>query len=274
MRRRSAPTDARDVDRRWLEQLYRRYHHRRFVPPDPLQFLYGYDDVRDREVVGLIASSLAYGNVKAMLPAIERAIEPLGSSPARVLTQTAPRDLRRRYRGFRYRFTSDEQLSGLLLAVRVVIAQHGTLEACAASRGAGETTVLSSISALVETLAAAAPCSLIHLLPHPAAGSACKRLNLYFRWMVREDLVDPGGWRSFRPDQLVMPLDTHVFTTAHARGWTARRSADLKTALAVTSTLREISPDDPLRYDFAITRPGIRGPETPGPCHGAPMAGA
>jgi uncharacterized protein (TIGR02757 family) len=76
--------------------------------------------------------------------------------------------------------------------------------------------------------------------------------------MVRRDTVDPGGWTTIDPAKLVMPLDTHVFRVAQLRGWTKRKSADLRTAIEVTGVLRAISPTDPLRYDFAITRPGIR----------------
>jgi uncharacterized protein (TIGR02757 family) len=254
----SPPRASRADERRWLERLHRRYHHRRFVSPDPLEFLYRYDDVRDREVAGLIASALAYGNVKAMRPAIERVLAPLGTRPSRALAAATPRGLRRSYRGFRYRVTPETQLVGLLLAMRSLQRRHGSLEACATAP-AGEPTALPALGALVDALADAAPCSLAHLVPHPDGGSACKRLNLFLRWMVRADAVDPGGWTAIRPAQLVMPLDTHVYRTARGRGWTARRTPDLKAALAITDVLRSIRPDDPLRYDFALTRPGIRG---------------
>lgn len=249
-----------DAERTWLEALRRRYHHRRFVSPDPLEVLYDYEDLRDREIVGLIASSLAYGNVKAMLPAIRSVLETLGPSPAARLQSGRPATLRRHLRGFRYRFTRGDQLAGLLAAVGIIIAERGNLEACfCANLADDDETILPALGTFVEALAAAAPCPLAHLVPHPVGGSACKRLNLFLRWMARHDAIDPGGWERVRPDRLIMPLDTHVHRTALERGWTRRKTADLAAAMEITAVLRAIRPDDPLRYDFAITRPGIRG---------------
>jgi len=99
-----------------------------------------------------------------------------------------------------------------------------------------------------------------YLLPDPRLGSACKRLNLYLRWMVRRDAVDPGGW-NVPPAKLVVPLDTHMHALGRALGLTDRRSADLRTALEITAAFRAIAPDDPVRYDFALTRLGMRGGE-------------
>ena len=94
--------------------------------------------------------------------------------------------------------------------------------------------------------------------PDPAAGSACKRLHLFLRWMVRSDDVDPGPWTSVPAGKLVIPLDTHLHRLAAKLGATRRRSADRTTALEITEAFRRIRPDDPVRYDFALTRLGIR----------------
>jgi uncharacterized protein (TIGR02757 family) len=245
------------AERAWLEGLHRRYHHRRHCGLDPITFLYDYPDPADREIAGLVAAALAYGNVKAMRPAIATVLDTLGAEPRRRLDGTPPRRLRERLSGFRYRFTTGAQMAGLLCAARAVCRGHGSLEACFAAHDGEDATVLGGLGGLVDELAGAAPCSLSHLLPHPDGGSACKRLNLYLRWMVRRDAVDPGGWDAVDPRRLVMPLDTHVHRTALVRGWTRRRSADLRTALEITGVLAAVSPGDPLRYDFAVTRPGI-----------------
>jgi uncharacterized protein (TIGR02757 family) len=245
---------------RWLEALRRRYHRRRFVSPDPLEVLYDYDDVRDREIVGLIASALAYGNVKAMLPAIRSVLETLSLFPAAMLRSARPATLRRDLRGFRYRFTTGDQLAGLLGAIRSIITEHGSLEACfCAQLDDDDETILPALGAFVDALTGAADCSLAHLVPHPADGSACKRLNLFLRWMVRRDAIDPGGWERIGRARLIMPLDTHIYRIALSRGWTRRRTADLKAAVQITARLRRLCPADPLRWDFALTRPGIRG---------------
>ncbi len=96
-----------------------------------------------------------------------------------------------------------------------------------------------------------------HLVPSPEKGSACKRLLLYLKWMIRKDDVDPGGW-NLDPSKLVVPLDTHMYYITSKLGFTNRKSADLKTALEVTDVFKKISPNDPTKYDFALTRLGIK----------------
>ena len=87
--------------------------------------------------------------------------------------------------------------------------------------------------------------------------SAMKRLNLFLRWMVRQDEVDPGGWR-VAPRLLIVPLDVHMHRCARALGLTQRNAADMKTALDITRSLAKFCPEDPVKYDFCITRFGIR----------------
>ena len=96
------------------------------------------------------------------------------------------------------------------------------------------------------------------LLPYPARGSACKRLHLYLRWMVREDAVDPGGWEQVDPAVLMVPLDTHMHRLACRMGLSQRRQADARTVQEVTARFRQWAPQDPARYDFALSRLGIR----------------
>ena len=97
------------------------------------------------------------------------------------------------------------------------------------------------------------------MLSSPEDGSACKRLFLYLKWMVRRDDVDPGGWTAFSPKDLIMPTDTHIHNITRQLGLTGRKQADLKTALEITRGFSAFSPEDPTRYDFALTRFGIRG---------------
>ena len=95
-------------------------------------------------------------------------------------------------------------------------------------------------------------------MPWPSRGSACKRLNLYLRWMIRSDEVDPGGWSGVHPRKLIVPLDTHMHRIGREWGFTRRKAADMKTALEITEAFRSINELDPVKYDFALTRTGIR----------------
>lgn len=278
----------------WLEDRHARFHRPELVAPDPLEFVRepgaAHDatgvTTADREVAALVAASLAYGNVIAMRPAIDAVLRriradagspddppsppAIGRGPwptpplaglAAALDGRSDHDLAERFAGFRYRVTPGAAIAGLLAAVRRVRGVHGDLESAfvRADRGA-DPTILTALDGLVGELAAASPAPLDHLLPRPSRGSACKRPCLMLRWLVREDEIDPGGWTRVDPARLVMPLDTHVAQAARDRRWTRRRTAALATALEITALLAALRPDDPLRWDFAITRPGIRGP--------------
>jgi uncharacterized protein (TIGR02757 family) len=250
---------AHSVDTQALERLYAHYNRRKFVHPDPLEFLYRYDDVRDREVAGLVASSLAYGRVGQILKSVAKVLDRMSGRPATFLERASATRLRRTFAGFTHRFTSGEDVARLLCGVKRVMKRCGSLEACfAAGMTDADETVQPALGSFVGELAEGAGTRPASLLPDPAKGSACKRLHLFLRWMVRRDAVDPGGWEHVAPSKLVVPLDTHMFRLCRGFEFTRRRQADARTALEVTARFRELAPDDPVRYDFALTRLGIR----------------
>jgi uncharacterized protein (TIGR02757 family) len=239
-----------------LEDLYARLNQRAFVHPDPLEFLYRYRDVADREIAGLIASSLAYGNVRTILGSVGFVLEKM-DSPVDFVASTSEKTLRAAFSSFKHRFTTGSELAGLLIGTKRVLREYGSLENCFQSGLSGaDETVLAALSYLVHALNPEGCFN--SLLPCPARGSACKRLNLFLRWMVRHDTIDPGGWTSASPAQLIVPLDTHMYRLSRSLGFTARKAPDLKTALEITQVFRGVCPDDPLRYDFSLTRLGIR----------------
>ncbi len=248
------------VDRETLEGLYRKLNRREFVHPDPLEFLYRYDDPDDREVVGLIASTLAYGRVRQILRSVGNALERAGPHPAAFVRNSSPDSLRRAFEGFKHRFTTGEDLCSMLDGVRTVVDEHGTLGGFFSTLLQPEDeTVLPALTTFVGSITAAVgepfgTCP----LSAPERGSACKRLHLFLRWMVRRDDVDPGGWDAVPASKLIVPLDTHMHRLSLLLGLTDRRQANGRTALEVTSAFRGLSSDDPVKYDFALTRLGIR----------------
>ncbi len=245
------------VSREQLDGLYRRYNRREYVHPDPIEFLYHYDDPADREVAGLLASSLAYGRVAQILKSVAAVLE-MTPRPARFVTASGPATIRRKFAGFRHRFTTGADMASLLIGARRVMKDHGSIGNCFASHvTGGDTTVVPALEGLVTEIVRAAGAPLGHLLPAPSRGSACKRLMLYLRWMIRSDDVDPGGWSGGHERLLVVPLDVHMHRISRALGITRRKSADLRTALEVTAAFGRLSPDDPVKYDFALTRLGI-----------------
>ena len=249
------------ITRAALEELYARLNRREYVHPDPLEVLYDYEDPTDREVVGLVAASLAYGRVRSILNSVHRVLERM-PSPRRFVTETTAEEMRATFADFKHRFATGEQLAAMLLGIGSAIQRHGSLQACfrAGLRHEHES-VVPALTAFVAELRLAAGGKDDHLLPRPERGSACKRLNLFLRWMVRRDAVDPGGWDGVPPAKLIVPLDVHMHRICRALGLTRREAADLRTAVEVTDAFKAFAPDDPVRYDFALTRLGIR----PGP---------
>lgn len=246
------------ISREVLEGLYDTYNRRELVYPDPVGFLYAHEDLRDREVVGLIASSLAYGRVAQINRSVSRVLE-LMPSPARFLEDTTPASWGDALAGFKHRFTTGDDVAAMLLGIRRVLGRFGSLGACfAAGLGRDDDTLLPALYAFVEELTTVSGVPGGYLLPSPARGSACKRLNLYLKWMVRRDAVDPGGWDRVPTSKLVIPLDVHMHRISLALGFTRRRQANLRAAVEVTYAFREIAPEDPTRYDFALSRLGIR----------------
>lgn len=245
---------------RRLERLYAREAQRANVAPDPLAFVYEYDDVADREIAALVASSLAYGRVAQIGRSVRDALARLGPAPAARLCESTRGDLVRASRGFRHRFTSEGDLAGLLTGAASTLRRHGSLAACfRAGYDPDHETILPAATAFVAALAPGARTTGFPLLASPDAGSGCKRLNLFLRWMIRRDDVDPGLFDLDAAHQLVVPIDTHMHHIGHALGFTRRAQADLTAALEITAGFRAMAPRDPVRYDFVLARRGMRG---------------
>ncbi len=211
---------------------------------DPVRFPRRYRDPRDAEVAGLLAATLAFGNVKAIGASVERVLAALGRSPARAAREVAA-GRRRLPAGLYHRWLKGPQIAALVAAAGGALERAGSLEAAfMAGYGAGDD-IGPALERFVEALGAPPG------FPSPAGGSACKRPCLLLRWMVRpDDGVDLGLWRGVDPARLVVPLDVHVARAARRLRLTRRRTPDWKMALEVTAALRRHDPRDPLRFDF------------------------
>jgi uncharacterized protein (TIGR02757 family) len=189
-------------------------------------------------------------------------LDVMGDSPAGFLETIDRNDMYRIWAGFRHRWAGVEELSGLLTGISNVMREYRTIEnAFLSGMAIGDEDVMPALSSLAEKISAAGGGHRNCLIPDPAKGSACKRLNLFLRWMVREDQVDPGGWRTVSPSRLLIPLDTHMHRFAGFLGFTGRKQNDIRTAREVTEGFTRIDRDDPVKYDFAMTRLGIRKDE-------------
>ena len=245
-----------------LEKLYDFYNHKKFIHPDPLEFLYDYKSLKDREIVGLIASSLAYGRVHAILKAVKKILVKIGPSPSSFILGNDLNQYKEVFNGFKYRFTDKDEICALLLGIKNIILDHGSLRNCFEQAiSPKDETILGALSKFFKELNKVSGRDLKFLLPLPERGSACKRANLFLRWMIRKDRVDPGGWDQRLCSKLIIPLDTHMYKIARELGLTSRKVQNLKTAIEITNAFKIISPNDPVKYDFALTRAGIRNEE-------------
>lgn len=204
-----------------------------------------------------MASCLALGRASLVVRAGRDLLARIGSPLTQRLKERAPGTWHEVLEGFGYRFFSAARVANLLDVLGTVLRGHGTLEAAWASTRQTGWAGLSAFAGLFRTGA-----DLGILVPIEGSGGANKRLNLFLRWMVRQDGIDLGLWSCLPASELFMPVDTHVLQWAKAEGLTTRKTADRITCLEVTAVLRALSPDDPLRWDFAITRAGMDAKNT------------
>ncbi len=239
-----------------LDSVFKRYHLPEYIHPDPLEFLKKYENPEDMEIVALIASSFAIGRVQSILQTVESILGVL-KSPQKDLLALSQKDLELAFNKFKYRFYTGSSLVNFLMGIKNVIDKFGSLHNCFL-KGINKTDgdPLGSLSYFVSELTMDISAGK-RVLPDPEKGSACKRLNLFLRWMVRNDNIDPGIWTDVPKNILIIPLDTHMMQISQILGFTSRKSADMKTAIEITNALKIYDPLDPVRFDFSLTRLGI-----------------
>jgi uncharacterized protein (TIGR02757 family) len=253
-----------------LDELYAA-RSPRHLANDPLAFCHRYPDPQDQEVVGFIASAFAYGNVRAIRSSLERIFTPMGVSPRRFVEALDPDQALKLYAGFKHRFNDHRDLCALLLACRTMIEEAESINEFVLAghdpAAADSTDTLATFSSSILALdyspvfggnGILTGSSFPFLVPSPAKGSACKRLCMYLRWMVRPaDGIDLGLWRGITPAQLIIPVDAHICRIGRYLGLTKRRQADWRMAREITAALRQLDPADPVKYDFSLCHLGI-----------------
>lgn len=222
-----------------------------------MDFVHRYEKP-DREIVGLVAAFLAFGNVAAIRRSVGRVLDSLGPHPAATVDSARRATLERRLQGFVHRVWRGMHLATLLAHAGAIRRREGSLGLALERRLRAHGDLREALAELADELRGpGADRSLRHLVADPRAGSACKRLLLYLRWMSRPaDGVDLGIW-PIPPSLLVIPVDTHVLRIARNLRLTERRDASWRTAEDITASLRRFDPDDPVKYDFALCHLGV-----------------
>ncbi len=223
------------------------------IEPDPLQLVLRYREPRDQEIAGLIAAAFAYGRAETIVANIGAVLAKMRGGPHAYLRAFDAKEAMQRFTGFAHRFHKTNDLVAFLQRIAEALRTHGSLGALfEKGYDANDPDIGPSLARFTEALGADG-----YLTSSPVDGSACKRMNLYLRWMVRRTPPDLGLWTFVDPAKLVMPLDTHVHRIATFLGLSERKSGDWKTARALTDALARFDAHDPVRYDFALCRLGI-----------------
>jgi uncharacterized protein (TIGR02757 family) len=236
---------------------------------DPVNLVRRYADPADREIAGFCAAALAFGRVGSVMHSIERLFAILGPSPRATVETFDPSEYPQ-LRPLVHRWVNGRDLAALLSILNRMLDAEGSLEGfflrgySAADVDVGPALDEFCRAALAFDLSSVygrrrAKLGVCHFFPRPSAGSACKRLNLFLRWMVRRDAVDLGVWSRVPASKLVVPLDTHVIRLGKCLRLTARHTPGWKMAAEITQALRALSPDDPVRYDFSLCHIGMAG---------------
>ena len=235
---------------------------------DPIWFAHRFSAGDDREVVAFIAAALAFGRVQSVLNSIEGLLAAMGPSPAAFVREFTPSRDRKRFDHLVHRWTNGPDFAALVWILHRMIEQSGSIEGFFADGLPEDAVDVSEGLQSFSTRALAMDLTPIYgrskprpgvayFFSRPSSGGACKRLNLFLRWMVRHDRVDLGVWSKVRPSQLIVPLDTHVIRVGQCLRLTTLKSPGWRMAADITASLREIDPVDPVRFDFSLCHLGM-----------------
>jgi uncharacterized protein (TIGR02757 family) len=256
------------TDAQRFEELYRAFDHTTSAT-DPVHIVRRFSTPDDREVVGFCAAGLAFGRVASVLQSIEALLRVMGTHPAAFVRAFDPRRHAARLAPLVHRWIKGRDLVALLLILQRMLKDSGSIEAFfregddPSSPDIGSALDAFSTRALHTDLRPAygrrVPKALgvCYFFPRPSSGSACKRLNLFLRWMVRKDAIDLGVWTTISPSRLIVPLDTHVIRLGRCLRLTRYTSPGWKMAAEITASLRALHPTDPVRYDFSLCHVGM-----------------
>ena len=251
-----------------LDKFYREYNFKERVIHDPIEFPHQYKNPEDIEVSGFIASCFAYGRVDLFKPVIKKILSTMGESPYDFLFSFNLKRHRFLFSGIKYRFNENNDIISLLYVLHRTLKRYKRLDALFKLHCCNDDLDIGiGLTGFVESLLNIdtspvygkniKPAGLLQFFPLPQKGSACKRMNLFLRWMIRDRDIDFGMWRGIPKNKLVIPLDTHIARISKCLGFTKRSSQDWKTAVEITEALKKLDSEDPLKYDFALCHQGI-----------------
>jgi uncharacterized protein (TIGR02757 family) len=250
-----------------LDRLYSDFNLQHSAE-DPVWRVHRFERRDDREVVAFIASALAFGRVQSVLNSIEGMLAVMGASPAAFVRDFEPARDRDRFAHLVHRWTNGPDFAALVWILHQMIERSGSIENFFVEGLTPDAIDVGAALQSFSTRALALDVSAVYgrrrpkpgvayFFSKPSSGGACKRLNLFLRWMVREDRVDLGVWTKVKPGQLIVPLDTHIIRVGRCLRLTKLKSPGWRMAADITAALRVIDPVDPARFDFSMCHLGM-----------------
>ena len=250
-----------------LDALYEAYDQGHVA--DPVHVVRRYAQPADREIVAFLAAGLAFGHVTSILQSLDALLERVGPHPAEYVRRFSLARDAPGLASFVHRWTRGADVAALVLVLQEMLHRSGSVEGFFVE---GDDPGAPDVGAALEAFSTRASAIDVagayrgdrarvgvgYFFARPSRGGACKRLNLFLRWMVRRDRIDPGGWRAVSPARLVVPLDTHVIRVGRCLGLTRYRAPGWRMAREITASLRRLDPADPTRYDFALCHLGMQ----------------
>ncbi|MBN1300398.1 MAG: TIGR02757 family protein [Melioribacteraceae bacterium] len=245
------------------------YHYRAFdkksISPDPLQFLHRYSNYYDIEIAGIIASTFSYGNITQIIATLEKLFGLFGNSPHEFIKNYDIKNDRKYTDKIVHRFFTGEDIARFFSGLQKVYTEYDSLNYMfLLYYFDADINIKESLSRFSKNLAdicrtgKVTSNGLKFMFPDPDKGSACKRLNLFLRWMIRSDELDFGLWKEIPTGKLVIPVDTHIARICRELKLTKRKNISWKMAEEITENLKQFDPYDPVKYDFAICHIGMR----------------
>lgn len=253
-------TDNIDFDllKEFLEEKVALYNNKNFIDSDPVQIPHLYSTKQDIEIAGFLSATIAWGNRKSIIQNAHKMVNLMGNSPYDFVMSHKESQLDA-LENFVHRTFNNQDLIQFVKSLQHIYKNHNGLEAVFQKNVTGSSTQ-KSISEFKK---------IFFEIPHttrtqkhisdPMQGSAAKRINMFLRWMVRQDAtgVDLGIWRSIPPSALSCPLDVHSGNVARKLNLLTRKQNDAKAVLELDTALRKLDPNDPVKYDFALFGLGV-----------------
>lgn len=245
-----------------LDEAFEKYHQQPFVEHDPISIPHRFTKKQDIEIIGFIMAVISWGNRLSIIKSGEKLLEIMNHEPHAFILDHGRKDLKQA-ENFVHRTFQGTDLLYFIHRLQQHYRQHDSLEDLFTANWSNHEPGVES--ALINFHEAffddeSAPQRTRKHVATPARKSACKRLNMFLRWMVRPaDSVDFGLWNTIEPKHLMMPLDVHVRRVAETLGLLSRKQNDWRACLELTENLRQFDPNDPVKYDFALFGLGVNG---------------